>query len=326
MTSQLSTLLGHLHDTPPEDLLWLAVADCLEEDGQRERAELLRHSRRIRGMDQADGSRLAAESRIRGLIAAGVRPCVPEITNSIGMRSVLIPPGTFWMGSEDGEDWRRSDERPRHEVEITRPFWLGVTPVTQAQYRRVTRRSPSYFAATGQGAHRVTGVVTDDFPVECVSWEDAVEFCRRLSARAAEARAGRVYRLPTEAEWEYACRAGLASHDFHFGPTLDGSLANFWPSGPARTCPVASYPPNAWGLYDMHGQVWEWCHDWNDHTGYGPAGRRRDPQGAEAGVFHVMRGGCWSSEAEACRSAQRGAGALGRRDTNGGFRVCFTMA
>jgi len=155
---ELSRLLSCLHRTPEDDLLWLAVADRLEEGGESERAELLRLSRHLRGMDQASGppsgARVAAESRIREMIAGGVKPCVPELTNSIGMRFTLIPPGTFWMGSPEDEPDRSADE-VRHEVTLTRPFWMGVSPVTQSQYEAVMGKNPSYFSKKGGGKTKV---------------------------------------------------------------------------------------------------------------------------------------------------------------------------
>src|SRR5262245_41111937 len=148
------------------------------------------------------------KNRLLALLAGGVRPCLPSVTNTLGMTFVLIPPGTFWMGSKPSDKERFLDETPAHEVELTRPYYLAVHQVAQSQYRKVLRTNPSAFRADGIFADRVDGLDTSDFPVEQVSWFDAVEFCRRLSRRAAEKRAGRAYRLPTEAEWEYAARAG----------------------------------------------------------------------------------------------------------------------
>jgi formylglycine-generating enzyme required for sulfatase activity len=236
-----------------------------------------------------------------------------QIDNSIGMRLVRIPAGTFEMGSPASEKDRGDDEK-QHTVEIIRAFYLGVHEVTQKQYRRVMSTNPSYFSADGVGKDEVKGMNTDDFPVENVSWEDAVEFCEKLSALPAERRAGRTYRLPTEAEWEYACREGAGSsyQVFHFGNSLSSTQANFdgnFPYGGAgkgdylkRTCKVGSYAANAFGLYDMHGNVWEWCADWYAKNYYS-WGRRRDPQGPDSGSGRVIRGGSWSSYGRYCRSA-----------------------
>jgi formylglycine-generating enzyme required for sulfatase activity len=187
------------------------------------------------------------------------------ITNSIGMKLVFIPAGKFTMGSPNDEANRSADEQ-QHEVAITREFYLGVYEVTQEEYETVMGQNPSWFCAGGDGKERVAGLDTRRFPVENVSWEDAVEFCRKLSARAAETKAGRAYRLPTEAEWEYACRGGARSSEpFHFGAALSSTQANFdgnLPYGGAakgpymgRTCRVGSYQPNGFGLYDLHGEL-----------------------------------------------------------------------
>src|SRR5262249_27456750 len=145
----------------------------------------------------------------------------PRVTNAIGMPLVLLSPGRFLMGSPPGEMDRCPDEDPQHPVTITRPFYLGAYPVTQAQYERVMGTNPSSFRPVSG-----MGLGGPNNRVEMVSWEDAVQFCQRLSALPAERAAGRVYRLPTEAEWEYACRAGTTT-PFHFGPTLSSTQANF---------------------------------------------------------------------------------------------------
>ena len=226
----------------------------------------------------------------------------PTLINSIGMDLALIRPGWFWMGSPGNEANRYADEDPRHRVEITRPFYLGVYQVTQAQYECVMGTNPSNFTARGQGAEQVKGLDTSSFPVDSVSWYDAVAFCTAMSNLPEEKAAGRSYRLPTEAEWEYACRAGAASTvPYHFGPTLSSRQANFDGSRPyaggrrgrnlRRTCAVGSYPPNAFGLHDMHGNVWEWCHDWFDVDYYAvsPAQNPPGPTRAKAASFAAGR-------------------------------------
>jgi formylglycine-generating enzyme required for sulfatase activity len=160
------------------------------------------------------------------------------------MRLVLIPRGAFTMGSPKDEKDRSPDEE-RHEVEITKPFYLGVYTVTQAQFKEVTGKNPSAFSATGWGKGKVKGLDTGDFPVECVSWHDAARFCARLSALPAERGAGRKYRLPTEAEWEYACRAGTTTR-YNCGEALSKRQAHVGePQG--RTCKVGSYKPKCVG-------------------------------------------------------------------------------
>ena len=159
-------------------------------------------------------------------------------------------------------------------------------------------------------------------PVEMVSHEDAEEFCRKLSALEGEKKAGRVYRLPTEAEWEYACRGGAASYSrYHFGDSISAEQANFGRKV-GKTTEVGSYPPNAWGLYDMHGNVWEYCSDRYDDAYYGK-GDIKDPQGPQLGVYCVLRGGWWDDEPVSCRAASRSRVDPGRRHDFGGFRVCF---
>lgn len=247
--------------------------------------------------------------------AAAPAATTDAVVNSIGMRLVLVQAGRFTMGSPPDEAERGADEEPRRAV-IHRPFYLGAFAVTQEEYERVMGRNPSWFTARGGGRQRVVGLRTARFPVENVSWQEADEYCRRLSALPAEQRAGRVYRLPIEAEWEYACReAGRARGAFHFGASLSSRQANCdgeQPYGGAapgpylrRTAAVGSYPPNALGLYDLHGNVFEWCAD-----GYERQPGRR-----------VVRGGAWSYGAATCRCACRTPVDPATRNGNIGFRV-----
>ena len=209
---------------------------------------------------------------------------LPPIRNSIGMDLKLLPPGVFTMGDEDDE----------HEVTLTKPFMLGVHEVTQEQYEQVMRDNPSNF----KGA---------DNPVDGVIWKDAVEFCRKLSELPAEKAAGHVYRLPTEAEWEYACRAGTTMK-FSFGDDASelGQYAWYSNNSDSRIHSVGGKKPNAWGLYDMHGNVWEWCQDGN------------------ASSYRVIRGGSWDCTAGLCRSASRIWGPPSFRIISSGFRVCLS--
>jgi formylglycine-generating enzyme required for sulfatase activity len=248
------------------------------------------------------------------------------LTNSIGMKLVLIPAGTFLMGSAAEEALHRLNEMPQHEVGITQPFYMAVHLVTQSQYHQVMAHNPARFNPAVGGSL--------EHPVERVSWEDAIEFCRRLSARPEERQAGRVYRLPTEAEWEYACRAGTAT-PFCTGAALVGVQANFdanFPVGdgtrakPAgRTTPVGVYPANNFGLHDMHGNLWEWCADWYDGQYY-RSSPRRDPPGPPTGQFRVVRGGSWRNHASTCRAAYRNALVPNNRDPYTGFRVVITAS
>jgi uncharacterized protein (TIGR02996 family) len=327
------TFLQALHAEPNDETTWLALADWLEDDGQAQRAELVRLVRRLRTLPvmKRTKERARAEDRVAELLNSGVRPVVPEVVNAIGMRLALIPPGRFRMGSPSSETHRREYEGPLHEVEITRPFYLGVFPVTQAQWQAVMGSNPSYFSATGDGKVQVKGMDTSSFPVETVSWEDAHVFLERLSALPEEVKSGRRYRLPTEAEWEYCCRSGASSSTaFHFGDSLTFTQANFngqEPYGaaekgplPGRTCLVGSYRPNALGLYDMHGNVWEWCLDWVDERYYG-ACPAQDPPGPSHGSYRVLRGGGWWYDGRYCRSAFRGLNSPEHRHHDSGLRV-----
>jgi uncharacterized protein (TIGR02996 family) len=327
-----AAFLQALHADPTDETTWLALADWLEDDGQVERAELVRLVRRLRVLPvmKRTKERVRLEDRVAELLNAGVRPVVPEVVNSIGMRLALIPPGRFRMGSPAGEKERSGDEAA-HEVEITRPFYLGVFPVTQAQWQRVLGNNPSSFCATGDGKDQVAGLDTSDFPVEQVSWEEAQAFLERLTALPQEKEKGWKYRLPSEAEWECSCRGGASSSTaFHFGGSLSSTQANFngdYPYGGAekgpylgRPCPVGSYRPNAFGLYDLHGQVWEWCSDWfaGDYYGKSP---EHDPLGPSDGSFRVIRGGRWGGLGQGCRAAVRGRYAPSYRYGGLGFRV-----
>jgi formylglycine-generating enzyme required for sulfatase activity len=271
---------------------------------------------------------------VPGSQAPAARERPGQLVNSIGMKLVLIPAGKFLMGSPDSESERSSDEGPQHEVEITRPFYLGVFPVTQEQYQRVTGGNPAWFSPAGGGKERVAGRDTRAYPVEMVAWEEAVAFCKKLSALPEEESACRVYRLPTEAEWEYACRAGSAT-PFHFGDHLASDRANFDGSQPYRAAPglalgrtsaVGSYPANAWGLFDLHGQVWEWCHDWFDREYYRRSARR-DPMGPQKSPEQrrALRGGSWYYGGWSCRSAYRHRSEPGNRDACIGFRVALVV-
>jgi uncharacterized protein (TIGR02996 family) len=330
------TFLQALHAEPNDEMTWLALADWLEEDGQQHRAELVRLVRRLRSLPGRTQTqeRTRMQARVAELLNAGVRPVAPEVVNSIGMRFALIPPGGFLMGSRADEEGRQTDEGPMHEVEISTAFYLGVFPVTQAQWQTVMGSNPSCFCATGSGKHEVEGMSTDDFPVERVSWEDVTEFLKTLAALETDHGGGREYRLPAEAEWEYACRGGpCSSTPFHLGKSLSSRQADFngyhpyggAASGPdlRRTCQVGSYRPNAFGLYDMHGNVFEWCSDWFGFNYY-EFSPRRDPHGPYTGTMgslRVIRGGSWSAAGQGCRSAARDRFTQGNRSNNVGFRV-----
>ena len=238
-----------------------------------------------------------------------------EITNSIGMKLVLIPKGTFMMGSPESEQGRKQDET-QHEVTISKDYYLGVYEVTQAQYEKVMGKNRSHF----QGA--IVGNENADLPVENVSWHDAVEFCKKLSDLPEEKKAGRVYRLPTEAQWEYACRAGSkTAYSFDDEEGLLPEHGWFKRNSSNRTHTVGLLEPNAWGLYDMHGNVWEWC---SDLYGDYPKGALSDPTGPKEGSFRVYRGGGWYFGAAFCRSAIRFRNDPSIRNVDLGFRLALS--
>jgi formylglycine-generating enzyme required for sulfatase activity len=243
-----------------------------------------------------------------------------QFTNSIGMKLVRIPPGKFTMGSPKGEEGRQAGEL-QHEVEITRAFFLGAYEVTQGQFKKIMGTNPSWFSSAGGGRAAVGGLDTSDFPVEMMTWNEAVEFCKKLSALPAEKGARRVYRLPSEAEWEHACRAGAREYaPFAFGKSLSPKQANFAESRLGRTCKVGSYKPNAWGLYDMHGNVFEWCADWYD-LHYYRSSPKKDPPGPATGIYRRLRGGGWNYPVSYARSAWHGCNTADFRYNQFGFRV-----
>jgi formylglycine-generating enzyme required for sulfatase activity len=251
-----------------------------------------------------------------------------DLGGGVKMAFLLIPPGTFTMGSPPGEKERSAGEAA-HAVTINRPFYLAKYAVTQEQYRQLTGKNPSFFSAGEGGRDRVAGLDTRRLPVENVSWEDAAGFCRELAERT-----GRKAHLPSEAEWEYACRAGTTT-PFHFGSRCNGKQANCngnFPYGTPekgpyleRPCAVGSYRPNAFGLYDMHGNILQWCQDWyapscDDLPGKDPVRVNIGPE-----ATRVLRGGLWFSYARYCRAAFRDRRVPGKRDGSLGFRVAFLL-
>jgi len=256
------------------------------------------------------------------IVAAGEEtaengPVSLTIERGVSISMVNIPAGIFMMGSPAGE-LSRQEEEAVHTVEITAPFRLGISPVTQAQWKAVTGCSPSFFRGK------------DCLPVERISWLEAMEFCRELNRRTRGCRPpGYEYSLPTEAEWEYACRAGTSS-EFHYGSMLNSSMANFNGAYPynagtgiyrEKTSVAGSFFANAFGLYDMHGNVREWCRDWDGD--YCP-GVCTDPCGPEDGHKKILRGGCWNDRAEDCRSASRDSESPEYKDSHTGFRLALS--
>lgn len=250
----------------------------------------------------------------QGAVTAQITHHTHQYSDDLGQGVILslvaVPGGTFDMGSPTST---YADEQPRHRVTVA-PFWLGQYPVTQAQWRLIMGRNPSRF----QGEQR---------PVDSVTWREAVRFCERLSQRT-----GRRYQLPSEAQWEYACRAGTTTA-FHVGPTISTDVANYngefvyrtGPQGIYRhvTTAVGSFPPNAFGLYDMHGNVWEWCADvWHPSYEGAPSDDRVWQLGGAAGD-RVARGGCWHDTPDVCRSAARLHYPADEGDEFFGFRVAL---
>jgi formylglycine-generating enzyme required for sulfatase activity len=228
-----------------------------------------------------------------------------NLGGGIKLEMVLIPAGEFLMGSPDSDKQALDNEKPQHRLRITRPFYLGKYQVTQEEYQQVTGYNPSAFSATGQARDRISRQDTKRFPVENVTWDEAVEFCHKLSNLPEEKAAGRTYRLPSEAQWEYACRAGSMTK-WCCGDD-EASLVDYgwFDANSARTThPVGEKKPNAWGLYDMHGNGWEWCQDWYD-SGYYAHSPADDPMGPVTGSLRVFRGGGWIHEASCLRSAFR---------------------
>ena len=262
-----------------------------------------------------------------------------EQIDGLELTMLQIPAGSFLMGSPEAEaeEGRIDAEGPQHRVEIGE-FLMGQTPITQAQWRvvagwqppdgeswgRELKLNPSYFQGGYKRKSDKFGLFngeanTDQRPVEPVSWKDAIEFCKRLSKRT-----GQNYSLPSDAQWEYACRAGSAT-SFHFGEAISPELANYsgdeiyghGPKGKYRgqTTPVGMFPANAWGLEDMHGNVWEWClNQWHPNYEGAPIDgsawvdadtKRADVDKDDRFVCGLLRGGCWSDRSRNCRSAYR---------------------
>lgn len=260
-----------------------------------------------------------------------------ELTNSVGMKLVLIPAGEFDMGStpeevagaiqeatQQNDTWgldRIPSEVPRHRIRISRPFYLGMYEVTQGEYAQVMGSNPSSFSAKGKDAGGVVGQDTSRRAVEMVSWDDAAQFCQKLSLLPQERTSRRMYRLPTEAEWEYAARAGSTTKwSFGDDPAALGDHAWFKSNSDEMTHPVGQKKPNAWGLYDMYGNVYEWCQDWYNQTYYATS-PKNDPTGPSSGSERVLRGGSWGHIAWCCRSAVRGSLAPGFHHSDLGLRV-----
>ncbi len=265
-----------------------------------------------------------------------------DLGNKATMKLILIPSGNFTMGGSWSETGRSEDETPQHEVAITKPFYMGIFHVTRGQfaafvadkgYKTDAEKDGWSFAWDGKKWNKVNGVTwkkpgidqTEEHPVVCVSHNDAVAFCEWLSKKT-----GKTVKLPTEAQWEYACRAGTTT-PFNTGDTIGTDQANYngntaYGDGKKgqdrqKTTPVGSSNKNAFGLGDMHGNAWQWCADWYGKDYYSASGNDRDPQGPKEGKDRVARGGGWSNPPEGCRSSVRGRSEPAFRNDSIGFRV-----
>ena len=227
-----------------------------------------------------------------------------KFPKEVVMKFCYCPAGSFTMGSPPDEQGRGMREN-QVQVKLSKGFWMAQTECTQAQWVAVMGDNPS-------------GFIGDNLPVEKVSWNDVRKFITKLND-AKTLPAGWNAALPSEAQWEYACRAGTKTA-FSFGDTLDAKQANIG-NALGKTGAVASYPANAWGLYDMHGNVWEWCVDWHDRY---PSGARTDPIGPDNGSHRVNRGGAWDDGSTTCRSDMRDRGAPDARHSSMGFRLVLT--
>lgn len=234
-----------------------------------------------------------------------------EIVNSLAMRLKLIPVGEFYMGSSEDDSKAQADEKPRHKVAITRPFYLSAHEVTRSQFAKFVTDS-GYRA--GERWRNPSFTQSDDHPVVEVSWNDATAFLNWLSKKE-----GTQYRLPTEAEWEYACRAGTTTK-WSNGDDVVGlpKLANV--DTDQGTMSVGSFQPNAFGLFDMHGNVWEWCQDWYSKNYYNES-PHENPSGPPSGSQRVLRGGGWINPASLSRCASRSRNSLDNRNFVSGFRI-----
>ena len=247
------------------------------------------------------------ERRVRQVVTQAARAEVKTLSLPGGaqMEMVYVAPGSFTMGSPVGQD----DDQTPHRVTLTKGYWLGKYEVTQRQWRSVMGDNPSRFDG-------------DDHPVGNVSWDDCQKFIGKVSAAARQQLGGEA-RLPTEAEWEYACRAGTTGP--YGGTGLLDDMGWYWSNNESerKTHPVGAKAPNAWGFYDMHGNVWEWCQDWYDAY---PSGSATDPKGPASGGSRVLRGGGWVNDARYCRSAYRYWYSPAYRKWCYGFRLCCSLS
>ncbi len=271
-------------------------------------------------------------------VAPARQPPPPWTSPSTQMTLLSLEGGDFSMGSPYVDGDGADNERPPHRVFLS-PFYLGISEVTQEQYRALMQTNPSWFSSTGGGRETVSGRSTNRFPVEHVSWLDAVRFCNASSKKDGlrayydiadenvriSSPNGSGYRLPTEAEWEYACRAGKPTkYCYGDDPSKLGDYAWYLHNSERITHPIKQRLPNGFGLYDMHGNVWEWCQDGYD-AAYYQRSPRADPPGESDGSHRVIRGGCSYDGPRDCRSACRSWNLPAYRGSNLGFRVALSQ-
>jgi uncharacterized protein (TIGR02996 family) len=307
MDETLEALKRGIVANPEETFRWLVLADYLEETGRVDQAELLRLHRQLLenpfDLDGPNEEHNKLQSEVQQRLLSGVKPftITQEIMlpGEIPMTFAWCPPGSFQMGSNKVDD----DAKPVHAVRLTKGFWMGVTPVTQAQWQAIMEGNPSNFKGL-------------ELPVETVSWDDAIQFCQAVRQRCSLE-----VRLPTEAEWEYACRAGTTS-EYWSGNGADALKQVGWFASNSgdSTQSVGQLAANPWGFFDIHGNVWEWCSDW---YGASSQGSERDPTGPKSGSFRLSRGGSSLSGPLYCRSAFRSRFVPTNGSSNLGFRLVF---
>jgi uncharacterized protein (TIGR02996 family) len=307
MDENLEALKRGIVANPEETFRWLVLADYLEERGFADQAELLRLHRQLLeyplelGRPNEEHDRLQQEVQQR--LLSGVTPFTITqkimLPGEIPMTFSWCPPGSFEMGGTDEEI--RYAEKPLHEVRLTKGFWMGVTPVTQAQWQAIMENNPSRCKQP-------------QCPVDNVSWEEAIQFCQAVKQQC-----DIKVRLPTEAEWEYACRAGTTT-EYWSGDGVEAlkQVGWFHEKTSRSTQPVGQLTANSWGLLDMHGNVLEWCSDWYDDYSSDAVD---DPRGPSLGTLRVKRGGGWYTFPRFCRSAIRSWGDPTNRSNDLGFRV-----
>ncbi|MFO0879883.1 MAG: formylglycine-generating enzyme family protein [Gemmataceae bacterium] len=299
-----STLQAAIHQDPYDETAWLALADSLGEAGKDDSAEMVRLHWQLRQVEVP--LQVELEQRLLELWERGTVCPVPTLQGPLGMLFVLVPPGAFWMGAIADEPWMDRDELPQRRISLPHAFYISTTPVTQKQWETLQGHNPSQHPGPGR-------------PVERVAYWEAREFCTTLGRQL-----GRRCRLPSEFEWEYACRAGTSSM-YASGNGVDALRKIGWCSydgewdATGGTQQVGRLRANAWGLYDMHGNVWEWCANVGEILGHPPF-QLMPPEDSRP-ADRAVRGGSYRGGPWFCRSAERSSRDASAREVNVGFRV-----